>query len=150
MSLEYPKIPPGLSLDIEVPEMLHLDGGWVIRSAYLSMSAGLLAQIQGNSDPYQTWIDADVVDSPLSVRSRLPGDRFRPLGMGRHSLKLSDFMVNVKLPKEARHGWPLICGTCEKGGKEEIIWVPGFRQSDLCRVTGETQHIVWLILEEDT
>ena len=147
MALEYPRTLPGTNLDLGVPGALRLAGGWVIRSALLSSSPDLLAQIQANSDPFQAWIDVDQVFSPLTVRSRLPGDRFRPLGMGRHSLKLSDFMMNVKLPKEARPGWPLVCGMWDRD--KEILWVPGFRQSDHCRVTAETQRIVWLLLEKE-
>jgi len=44
--------------------------------------------------------------SGFKMRSRLPGDRFKPIGMKGRSLKLSDFMVNVKLPQAARPGYP--------------------------------------------
>jgi tRNA(Ile)-lysidine synthase len=38
-----------------------------------------------------------------------------------HSLKISDFFINVKLPRRARDTWPLVIS----GG--EIAWVPGYR-----------------------
>jgi tRNA(Ile)-lysidine synthase len=143
---EYPTVQPGVRLDLGLPGALELGGGWIVRSDLLSGSRELLVNIQANSDAFQAWVDADLLHSSLAVRSRLPGDRFRPLGMGGHSLKLSDFMVNVKMPKEARSGWPLFCGTCDRS--EEILWVPGYRQSDHCRVTSETQRIAWLYLEK--
>ena len=33
---------------------------------------------------------------------------------------------------------------------ESILWVPGFRQSEFCRVTAETQQIVWLSLKGES
>ena len=37
------------------------------------------------------------------------GTRIKPLGMEGHSVKISDLMVNVKMPRRARAGWPLVC-----------------------------------------
>ena len=147
-SMETAEIQPGVNLVLEVPGTLRMPGGWVLKSTIISNSREHLAQIQANLDPFQAWIDADMLVPPLSVRSRLPGDRFKPLGMKGHSMKLSDLMVNVKLPQEARPGYPLVCGICEVDGSEELLWVPGFRQSDDCRVSSETQRIIWLILKK--
>jgi tRNA(Ile)-lysidine synthetase-like protein len=43
------------------------------------------------------------------VRARRPGDRFEPFGMDGHTMKLSDFFINEKLPQRAREAWPLLC-----------------------------------------
>ncbi len=141
---KYPNTLPGKTLELQIPGEVHLAGGWVICSTLLHTSPDLVAVIQANTDPFQAWLDADARISELTVRSRLPGDRIKPLGMKGHSLKLSDFMVNIKLPQAARPGYPLICGHCDIDGSNEILWVPGFRQSDDCRVSSETQRIIWL------
>jgi tRNA(Ile)-lysidine synthase len=146
-SMETPEVQPGVNLVLEVPGTLRLPGEWVLKSTLISNSRELLAQIQANLDPFQAWIDADMLVPPLSVRARLPGDRFKPFGMKGHSMKLSDLMVNIKLSQKARSGYPLVCGICKVDGSEEIIWVPGFRQSEICRVRPETQRIVWLLME---
>ena len=94
-----------------------------------------------NDDPYQAWLDADQIPGALEVRGRREGDRCRPLGMEGHSVKLADLMINVKMPRRARAGWPLAC--C--GG--EVVWVPGYATSHTCRVRAETRRIfhLWLI-----
>jgi tRNA(Ile)-lysidine synthase len=145
----FPKLVPGGKLIFEPPGMLNLEDGWALHAKIVSNSTALMELIQANTDPYQAWLDADGVNLPFTVRSRLPGDRFTPLGMAGHSMKLSDFMVNVKLPKAARPGWPLVCGNCHPEGAEMILWVPGLRQSNFCRVTAETRQIIRLSLEGD-
>ena len=41
--------------------------------------------------------------------SRLPGDRFFPLGLQGRGQKVSDFMIKQKVPSAARGRWPLLC-----------------------------------------
>jgi len=52
--------------------------------------------------------------------------------MDGHSIKLSDLMINEKLPRRARVDWPLVC--CA----EQIVWVPGFRLAQPFRVSETT------------
>jgi hypothetical protein len=42
-----------------------------------------------------------------------------------------------------------VCGNCHPEGAEMILWVPGLRQSNFCRVTAETRQIIRLSLEGD-
>jgi hypothetical protein len=49
------------------------------------------------------------------------------------SAKLSDFMINQKMPRRARGTWPLLC----KG--DEIIWVPGYQIAHEYRLHPSTQ-----------
>ena len=42
-------------------------------------------------------VAGSVLKLPLAVRSRRPGDRFRPLGMGGRGRKLQDFLVDRKV-----------------------------------------------------
>ena len=74
----------------------------------------------------------------LEVRGRRPGDRIRPLGMQGGSQKLSDLMINVKIPRRAREGWPLVLS----GG--EIVWVPGYRLAHPFRLRAGTRQVVRL------
>jgi tRNA(Ile)-lysidine synthase len=91
-------------------------------------------------DPMQAWLDAQALSFPLIVRTRQPGDRFQPLGMDGHSLKLSDFWVNEKLSGRARPGWPLVCSA------DQIVWLPGFRPGHPFRVRPATHQVVHLRL----
>jgi hypoxanthine phosphoribosyltransferase len=84
------------------------------------------------SGPTVAWIDAGRVRRPLTVRGRLPGDRYHPLGLS-GSAKIQDLFVDRKIAREAREAWPVIAD------KEGILWVPGFRVDERVRITEETR-----------
>jgi len=111
-----------------------LENGWVLEAS-LPQPVPETWNPQALS-PYEAWMDADALPGPLMVRARRPGDRFAPLGMGGHTMKLSDFMINEKLPRRARSRWPLVVA----GG--EIVWVPGFRMAHGVRLRPETRRAV--------
>jgi tRNA(Ile)-lysidine synthase len=76
---------------------------------------------EGEPDPYsEAWLDPGKVCTPLEVRARRPGDRYRPFGMKGHR-KLKDVMNQLRVPPRERDRWPLIAD------QEEIVWVPGLR-----------------------
>jgi tRNA(Ile)-lysidine synthase len=79
--------------------------------------------------------DADRVQFPLHVRSRRPGDRFAPLGLGGEK-KLKDFYIDERVPFYDRDRIPLLCDS------QKIIWVVGLRLSDAVRVTSETKRVL--------
>ncbi|NNE43939.1 MAG: tRNA lysidine(34) synthetase TilS, partial [Gemmatimonadetes bacterium] len=84
-----------------------------------------------DSGPYRVWIDADRVIGPLTVRSRRPGDRYRPLGM-EGSVKIQDLFVDRKIPRRVRDTLPIVTDA------EGILWVPGFRVDHRGRITEST------------
>ncbi len=49
----------------------------------------------------------------LSLRTRRTGDRFRPKGMNGHSRKLTDWMIDRKIPRQLRKQIPLLCADGE-------------------------------------
>ena len=114
--------------------------GWVLLSSEILESSGVSSEIMSNSDPFQAWFDADLLPETLVVRGRQPGDRINPLGMERHSTKISDLFVNLKVPQRLRANWPLVCAG------PEILWVPGLRQSNHARVTDQTRRVIRLAL----
>jgi tRNA(Ile)-lysidine synthase len=78
--------------------------------------------------------DADVLPSPLVVRSPVPGDRVRLLAGG--TRKLQDVLVDAKVPREARPDVPvLIAG-------EEIVWVAGLARGRTAAVDATTTRVV--------
>jgi tRNA(Ile)-lysidine synthase len=136
----WPQLLAGQEILLPIPGEADLSGGWRLSAQLFLAKAAPLQEALGNPDPYQTWVDASQLASPLIVRSRSPGDRFRPLGMQGHSLKLSDFMINEQLPRRARQGWPLVCS------KDEIIWIPGLRLSHAFRLQPGSRDILHLQL----
>jgi tRNA(Ile)-lysidine synthase len=131
-SAQWPQVSNQLSV---IGNQCELGNGWIlaVESVSLDTSRRLL-----DPDNWTAWLDADLTGSSLTVRSRRAGDRFNPLGMESGSVKLSDFFVNVKLPRRARTQWPLVCVG------EEIAWVPGFRLAHPFRVTSKTERTLHL------
>jgi tRNA(Ile)-lysidine synthase len=74
----------------------------------------------------------------MELRTRRSGDRFCPLGMGGHTTAISEFMINVKVPRHLRHGWPLLLGN------SGIAWVCGLRVDQRAAVTPATSA-AWVI-----
>ena len=73
----------------------------------------------------------------LSLGFRRPGLRMRPQG-GLGTRKLQDILVDARVPREERDGWPLVFAG------EQLAWVPGIAvDADLVARPGEpTQHVV--------
>lgn len=87
----------------------------------------------------EALLDADKITEPVQIRTRVPGDRFRPLGM-RGEKKLQDFMVDEKIPREERDRVLIL----EANG--EIVWVVGHRVDDRFKVTEATQRVLHAML----
>ncbi|GAB4503087.1 MAG: tRNA lysidine(34) synthetase TilS [Anaerolineales bacterium] len=137
----WPQMPQNVTrLDLPVPGHLDLDGGWCLTCEEWRLPSLALQQARANDDPFQVWIDASTLPPNLEIRTRRPGDRFRPLGMDGHSVKLSDFFINEKLPQRARDNWPLLCAG------ETVIWVPGYRLAHPFALREETRQVLYLTL----
>jgi tRNA(Ile)-lysidine synthase len=84
-------------------------------------------------------VQADRVAPPLAVRSRRPGDRFRPTGMRGQGKKLQDFLVDRKVAREMRDLLPLVVDS-----SDTILWVVGESVSEDFRVTEPSQGVILL------
>ena len=82
---------------------------------------------------------AAVMKLPLVVRSRKPGDRFRPLGMGGQGRKLQDFLVDRKVSRSERDTLPLVVDSDDR-----IVWVVGQSVAEDFRVTDTSQGVILL------
>jgi tRNA(Ile)-lysidine synthase len=135
-SAHWPQVEESVAL---TGEQLALGNEWVL--TFDQIELGQLEE-QMPVDNWSAWLDADQTGDRLTVQPRREGDRFQPLGMDSGTIKLSDFFVNVKLPKRARACWPLVCVG------DEIAWVPGFRIAHPFRVAERTKRVVRLSLHK--
>ncbi len=126
---------------LSIPGQLDLGSGWQLQAEIPADFEAAKREAQENCNSYQAWVDLGEKQPILNIRPRLSGDRFQPLGMGEKSMKISDFMINEKIPQRARVGWPLVCSG------DEIVWVPGFRLAHPYRITEKSQQIVKLALQ---
>ena len=82
-------------------------------------------------------LDGGAIHGTLVVRTRKPGDRLRPFGLGGEK-KLQDIFVDAKVPREDRDGVPVI--TDERG----IVWVAGHCIDERVAVTAATRRVIRL------
>ena len=78
-------------------------------------------------DAYTAYLNPASLGATLTVRTRLPGDRFRPLGMAGEK-KLQDFLTDAKVPRHWRDRIPLLVA------KDGIAWVVGHRIAEWAKV----------------
>ena len=162
----WPELLTAQAIELSIPGFIELEHGWVLLAHLEHVGAAQVHDLDcsGNShcsndfsrsfssfgvkdihensiqDHYLATFDADRLVFPLYIRHRLPGDRLQPAGMHGKTVKLSDLMINLKLPARSRRTWPLVCSG------EQIIWVPGCRQSYLAQPDTSTQRVVRLHL----
>jgi tRNA(Ile)-lysidine synthase len=140
---DYPAISLGEKHVFQIPSILIVNDDWKFEAEEATIHSIGILQEDASVDSFQAWLDANMIHLPLIARARKPGDQIRPMGMNGHSIKISDLMINLKLPKHARANWPLVCSG------NEIIWVPGYRISELARVTPNTSRVIHLRLFRD-
>jgi tRNA(Ile)-lysidine synthase len=78
-------------------------------------------------------LDADLVQQPLTVGTRKPGDRMRALGLSQPK-RLQDILVDAHVPRHRRDALPVV------SDREEIVWIPGVTVSETKRITAGTKR----------
>ena len=136
---KWPQIQEGAEpIKVTIPGGVELSGGWRFSCESWRLPALAREQAERNEDPLQVWLDADSLPASLELRMRHSGDRFEPLGMDGHTQKLSDFLVNEKMPRRARDRWPLLCSG------DTVVWVPGYRPAHPYRLTSSSRSVLYL------
>ena len=138
----WPQVQTDQILQVQVPGQINLPENWRLSGEIIDCSPLTRSAALENADPFQAWLDLDRLETPLRVRSRKSGDRFQPLGMPGCSIKISEFMINTKLPSRARRGWPLILSG------DTIAWLPGYRIAHPFCITDQTTRMVIVKLEK--
>lgn len=118
---------------LSIPGEVSL-AGWIVSASSASPSGGAL-EFSSSS----VAVPESGLKLPLSVRSRRPGDRFRPLGMEGRGRKLQDFLVDRKVPRKERDTLPLVVDSDDR-----IVWVVGQSVAEDFRVTGASQGVILL------
>jgi tRNA(Ile)-lysidine synthase len=122
------RIPLSIPGEVEVPGLaLRLSASWAAEGVgALRDEAGQAGYVRG-------------VRGPLSVRSRVPGDRFQPPGLGGRTKKLQDYFVDRKVARQTRDSVPLVVDADDR-----IIWVVGHGFSEAFRAAGPSSGVILL------
>ncbi|RME49574.1 MAG: hypothetical protein D6796_04700, partial [Caldilineae bacterium] len=132
-----PSLPEKAKIPVQIPGITRLPGSrWYVHTElYLRESLSDAAFKQ--RDPWHAYFDAEVVGRQPFFRTRRPGDTFCPFGLGGHHQRLSDFMIDHKIPAAYRNAIPLFVS---EGGR--ICWVCGWRTDHHSRVTAATRQVL--------
>ncbi|MDO7908588.1 tRNA lysidine(34) synthetase TilS [Paenibacillus sp. JX-17] len=96
------------------------------------------------ASPYEAWFDANYLAFPLSIRTWIPGDRMKVMGL-KGSKKVKDIFIDGKIPPSRR---PLVPLLCDENGN--ILWIPGIRRSEHAVVKEASTTVIYMSLEETT
>ncbi|MER3514788.1 MAG: hypothetical protein C4310_10735, partial [Chloroflexota bacterium] len=138
---DWPLLYDQAPVPVAVPGITPL-GEWQLEAQVLPSDGWERTAVELNPDPWQAYLDYQVVQrmssGALYLRRRQPGDRFRPLGLGGHRTRVSQLLINLKVPRPWRDAIPLLVAG------DTILWVCGFRLDDTVRVTEHTQEVLHL------
>jgi tRNA(Ile)-lysidine synthase len=109
--------------------------GWDIEAAIISPSEVKVKSAETND--FAACFDFDRTGSKLSIRRRLPGDRFQPLGM-KQPKKLNQFMIDARIPQAWRRRIPIVYSA------NQILWLVGWRLDERVKVTEKTRKVLRL------
>lgn len=134
----WPLLTSGNESRLEPDQIYEINDHWQLETSLQSIADG---QVR-TDDRWSAALDYEKLMPPLTLSTRRVGDWFEPFGLKGRTLKLGDFWTNEHLPVRAREFWPLI----RSAGK--IVWLPGFRIAEFCRVTEETRQVLWLSIKK--
>ena len=136
-------------VSLSIPgEAVLAEQGWAVSASLLSGGSDPHVQVRSirtlGSDPsagpfLDAAADAGRLTLPLAVRSRQPGDRVKPLGLGGREKKLQDVLVDRKIAREHRDSLPLVVDS-----NDRIVWIVGEPVTEDFRVTAPSQGVIFL------
>lgn len=86
-------------------------------------------------NPYTKWLDYDKIQDGLCVRYRQSEDYIIVNSSG-NTKKLSDYMINEKIPKSRRDLVPVVASG------SLVAWVVGHRISENVKITDNTKRVI--------
>ncbi|MFQ5400050.1 MAG: tRNA lysidine(34) synthetase TilS [Anaerolineae bacterium] len=134
--VNLPQLPGHEPLRLPVPGVVALADHWFLESAVADNVD--LAAVVDNRDPWLAYVETEA--DALVVRSRRPGERFRPLGMRGQTAKVKDVMINRKIAARLRPLWPLVAT------EAHLVWLVGHHIDERVQVTGAGRRVVRLTL----
>jgi tRNA(Ile)-lysidine synthase len=133
---DRPWLFPGSTIEVQIPGVTQLPYGWSLHAK--KAKHWCLEAIADNVNPLVAWIDGSVLGEKCVLRTRRRGERLQPQGMQGQTVKLSDFLINAKIPRMWRDRLPLLVAD------DALLWVTGLRLSESALVNQESEDVVYL------
>lgn len=133
---QFPQILDQRDVSLEEEGIISLGNGWYLEIRPVEYSPDQFDECDFPGEDFLVWMDAASVLPGGKLRVRDEGDTIQPMGMGGKSIKVSDLMINEKIPAPYRDDWPIVAG------QAGILWVPGGRLSRDAQITEKTQAVL--------
>ena len=135
---EYAAPDPSAPLDLSRPGELR----WgPLQMTWRTAAAGDMDLLEWANHPDRSCFDMEALEQPVYLRSIRSGDRIEPLGMSGRQ-KLSDLLINRKVPRRLRTRVGLLCDNGGPEDGERILWVIRQRRARHAPVRPETVQVV--------
>jgi len=123
------------SIKVKIPGQTRF-GDYLIEGAVFRTELGG-GDFRAGKTSFVEWFDLDKLKTPLEVRFRREGERFRPLGLSEEK-KVGKFLTASKVPLRIRRKVLIVADS------EKIIWVWPIRMSEQAKVDKTTRRILRL------
>ncbi len=137
---EFPQLSDSTPLKLTLKKPAKLQFGWQINAELVDNEVYDLLPTKIKQSPEHAWLNPADLEWPLVVRHPFEGEHWSPLGMVLKHQKMSDFLINQKIPRTARSFWPVVCSA------GSILWVAGLRIAQAWRLTGDEVEVLHLEL----
>lgn len=135
---QFPQILDQREIPLAEAAEIALGNGWFLEIQPAAFSQDQFEGMDIPGEDLLVWMDRGAVLPGGVLRVREEGDLLKPMGMRGKSIKVSDLMINEKIPAPYRADWPIVAG------REGVLWVPGGRLSREAMITGETDSALEL------
>lgn len=122
-----PLLEPGAVIVAAIPGLTPLPGGWALRAALTPGGAALHLPPAAR----------------VTLRTRRPGDRFAPPGLGGHTQKLKQWLNDRKIPRRLRDQLPLL----DVNGEIAAVCAPQWVTSGRFALATPAAPAVWFSWE---
>lgn len=112
--------------EIQIDEIVNLPNGKIIEKV----------DETNDTSNYTIKLNSKEVALPLYVRNRRDGDKIKLKGLNAYK-KVSEIFINEKIKTSDRSSWPVVLDS-----KEEIVWLPGLKKSNLDKKNTEEYDII--------
>lgn len=112
--------------EIQIDEIVNLPNGKIIEKV----------DETNDTSNYTIKLNSKEVTLPLYVRNRRDGDKIKLKGLNAYK-KISEIFINEKIKTSDRNSWPVVLDS-----KEEIVWLPGLKKSNLDKKNTEEYDII--------
>lgn len=112
--------------EIQIDEIVNLPNGKIIEKV----------DETNDTSNYTIKLNSKEITLPLYVRNRRDGDKIKLKGLNAYK-KVSEIFINEKIKTSDRNSWPVVLDS-----KEEIVWLPGLKKSNLDKKNTEEYDII--------